>query len=364
MARERSRSRKVALARRSPRGCPAGCARAASAGRPRRSAGSRGSRPCRCCDGLSVPWIATRSPPVQPCGMFFWRAVSAIAQQPYGPPPVSRSVSVTPKRPVGVGEPGPPTPTAEPPDDLALVADGARAAPTGRSSATTARGAARRRRPGSRRPCPCCCSVSTPSQPVRCSTTASTRGGAPAGLRAASVATIFPPGSSRRPTLRSSFAPSGPCCSAPGSAAGVVVVVSAVVVGVVATAGGVTSAPCSESAAAVAAAPGQERRGQQRGEHREPARRSRPAEAVEQLVGERHVVRAEIGPVVEDRHGALGGLRIGDRLRGSSWRTACRRSAPSARPGPRASAPCACRRCEHDAEPGRGPGSAIRARAR
>ncbi|MDP8966973.1 MAG: hypothetical protein M3N04_00070 [Actinomycetota bacterium] len=29
-----------------------------------------------------VPWIARRSPPVQPCGMLGWRPVSASAQQP------------------------------------------------------------------------------------------------------------------------------------------------------------------------------------------------------------------------------------------------------------------------------------------
>src|SRR5687767_6957675 len=37
-------------------------------------------------------------------------------------------------------------------------------------------------------------------------------------------------------------------------------------------------------------------------------------EAGEELVGERDVVLAEVGPVVEDRDAALGGLGVGDRL--------------------------------------------------
>src|SRR5207244_7008456 len=63
-------------------------------------------------DDESVPWMATRLPPLQPAGRFGWIAESARMQQPYAVLyALPLSLSVTAKRPVGVGEPERPTPT-------------------------------------------------------------------------------------------------------------------------------------------------------------------------------------------------------------------------------------------------------------
>ena len=246
-----------------------------------------------------------------------------------GPPPVSRSVSVTPKRPVGVGEPGPPTPTREPPDDLALVADGDAPRATGRRQRPRLEeqlgGVARD--PGDLARL----LLGQHAQPAGALLDDREHArGAPARSSWRAVATIFPSGSSRRPTLRSSFgAAAGPAAAAPGSrpasswssrrsSSGVVL----------AAVGGVTSAPCSESGLRSPPQPASSAAAEQRGEHREPSWAHVRPEAVEQLVGQRHVVRAEIGPVVEDRDRRARPTRRRRSTGGSSWRTACRRSAP------------------------------------
>ena len=67
-------------------------------------------------------------------------------------------------------------------------------------------------------------------------------------------------------------------------------------------------------------------------------------DAPEQLVGEREVVGAEVGPVVEDRARPLGRLGVGDRRRITVSKTLSPKCSFSWR-RPRASARCACRRC-------------------
>ncbi len=57
---------------------------------------------------------------------------------------------------------------------------------------------------------------------------------------------------------------------------------------------------------------------------------------------QRHVVGAEVGPVVEDRHRPLGRLGVRDRPAHGRLEHLARRSAPSATPSPRASAPSSC----------------------
>ncbi len=76
---------------------------------------------------------------------------------------------------------------------------------------------------------------------------------------------------------------------------------------------------------------------------RRASRRARP-QPPEHLAGQREVVRAEVGPVVEDRASPARPTRRRRSRRARPCRTPARRSAPSARPAPRASGRCACRR--------------------
>src|SRR6187200_958051 len=63
-------------------------------------------------DSLSVAWMASRSPPGQYGGRLVWWPLRARTQHPYGDcDPVTLSLSVTEKRPLGVGFSDRPTAT-------------------------------------------------------------------------------------------------------------------------------------------------------------------------------------------------------------------------------------------------------------
>ena len=313
--------------------------------------------------------------PASPAGRCVWWPVSAIAQQPYGPP--GRHLQL-----VGDGE-------AADRRRVARAADARPAAGAARGAARTASGARERStwiESRWRRAAP-------PPRIQPCGRSAARREhrAASRARRPTTASTVGEPNSVRGRSARAPAAGRGAQHRAPEHAGRSASAPSATALGASGRAGPASprrrsggGAPARSSDASPPPQPARRRRGpaagQQRGAARRatgaPRMRSQPelrehrrqtlapprleADAPEHLVGQRQVVGAQVGPVVEDRAALLGRLGVGDRGADHRVEDLVAEVLLELRRRPRASARCACRRCSAARRATRGRGCRTR----